>query len=119
MRKKIIAGILCLLMISTVPLTIGQTTEEETEPDVEPTSLIGVSFIAGLISKPQKIGNMVYAKSVVLAYYDRGLIMKDSGVSMGLKNVRFRDGELLYMSEPNDLGLVQVFGICTGFHAAR
>jgi len=119
MRKKIIAGIFCLLMITTIPLTIGQTIEQETDPEIEPTSIIGVTFVAGFISKPQQIGNMIYAKSVLLAYYDRGLIVKDSGISMGLKNVRFRDGQLLYMSEPNQAGIVQVFGICSGFHANK
>jgi len=119
MRKKIVAGLFCVLMISTIPLTIGQTLEQETDPEIEPTSMIGVTFIAGFISRPQNIGNMVYAKSVLLAYYDRGLLVKDSGISMGLKNVRFREGQLLYMSEPNQMGIVQVFGICSGFHTNK
>ena len=105
------------MMLATIPLAAGEFTEEKTveTEDIEPESLIGITFVAGLILNPEKVGNMVSAKVLILAYYDRGLIFKDQGIVTGLKNVRFRDGELLYMSEPNAYGVTQVAGICTGF----
>ena len=117
MKKKYIAGLLCVLMLASIPLSIGQASEEVIiqSNDVEPHSLIGVTFVAGLIMNPQITGNFVNAKVIVLAYYDRGIITKDSGVVMGYKNVRFRQNDLLYMSEPGQLGLVQIAGLCTGF----
>lgn len=118
MKKQLFGGVLIIMLLSTIPLAAGEFTEDETivAEDIEPQSLIGVTFVAGLILNPEKVGNMVSAKVLLLAYYDRGLIVKDSGVATGLKNVRFRDGELLYMSEPNAYGITQVFGICTGFN---
>jgi len=119
MKKQLIGGILCILLLATIPLTVGQPIEEEktiVADDRETESLLGVTFIAGLILKPEKVMNMVSAKVLFLGYYDRGIIFKDSGFATGLKNVRFRDGDLLYMSEPNAYGITQVFGICTGFN---
>jgi len=117
MKIKYIAGFICVLMLISIPLTTVQAHQEiitQTQ-DEEPQSLIGVAFIAGIIMNPQAIGKYVQAKALVMAYYDRGLIFKDSGISMGFKNVRFKDGDLLYMSEPMAFGMVQVAGICTGF----
>ena len=118
MKKKLIGLFLAIVMFSTMPLAIGEQTIQETaiiNEDVETTSIIGVTFVAGLIFNPTRIGNRVQAKSLVLVYYDRGLIFKDSGVAV-LKNVYFRDGDLLYMSEANSMGLYMIAGICTGFN---
>ena len=117
MEKKYIAGFLCVLMLAFIQLSVGHASEEVIiqSNDVEPQSLVGVTFVAGLIMNPQITGNFVNAKVIVLAYYDRGIITKDSGVVMGYKNVRFRQNDLLYMSEPGQLGLVQIAGLCTGF----
>ncbi len=104
-------------MLATVPLTESQFTEEETivKAYIEPKSLIGVTFMAGLIINPVKTGDIVTAKVLILAYYDQGLIFKDIGIAGGLKNVRFRDGNLLFMSEPNEYGVTKIAGVCTGF----
>ncbi|MFO8078650.1 MAG: hypothetical protein R6U21_08435 [Thermoplasmatota archaeon] len=118
MKKKLIGLFLGIIMLSAVPLAVGQQTMEETTidtDDAETNSLIGVTFVAGYITNPQKLGNRVSARALALAYYDRGIILKDSGIAI-LKQVNFRDGSLLYMSEPNDLGLTLVLGICTGFN---
>lgn len=117
MKNKYIAGFIFLVMLASIPCAIGQANEEIKiqSIDTEPQSIIGITFIAGLIFNPQQYGQYIKAKAIFLAYYDRGLIIKNSGVSIGFKDVRFKDGELLYMSEPGQLGLVQVAGICTGF----
>ena len=117
MKTKYIAGFLCVLMLVSIPLTVAQANQEviTQSTDEEPQSLIGVAFIAGVIMNPQTIGNYIQGKALIMAYYDRGLIIKNSGVAFGFKTVRFRAGDLMYMSEPGTLGLVQVAGICTGF----
>ena len=117
MKKKYIAGILCVLMLVSIPLTAAQTHKKLSSEIInkEPQSIIGVTFIAGIIINTQSIGNHVQGKALILVYYDRGLIFKNSGLSIGYKTVRFKDGDFLYMSEPNQLGLIQVAGLCTGF----
>jgi hypothetical protein len=121
MKKIYIAGFLCMLLFTSIPLAVSQaSTEVMIQSDIaEPQSLIGITFIAGLLLNPKEVGNYVQGKAIVLAYYDRGLIIKDSGVLMGLKEVRFKPSNLMYMSEPGQIGVVQVAGICTGFSHSK
>lgn len=119
MNKKVLTGLISILLIATVPLAVAQQDSEpvavEESPDVESQNLLGAALIAGYILNPQEVGLKTQAKAVALAYYEPGIILKDKGVALGLKNVEFRGGELLYMSEPNQLGLVLVAGLVTGF----
>ena len=121
MKKQYIAGLLCILMLTTIPLATAERTETKQimPDDSEPQALFGVTFIAGYIINPEKTANIIKAKAVLLGYYDRGLIIKSTGIAMGLKNVRFREGNMLYMSEPSEFGLVTVIGVCTGFYVQQ
>jgi hypothetical protein len=121
MKKIYIAGFLCVLMLTSIPLSVGQVSKEVIiqSNDTEPQSLLGVAFVAGLIRNPQKIGKIVNAKAVILVYYDFGLLGRNSGFVTGLKDVRFRETNLLYMSESDQFGLVQVAGLCTGFSVQK
>jgi hypothetical protein len=118
MKKQYIAGILCVLIIAMLPLATSRTIDSDPiiPKESETQALFGVTFIAGFIYNPERVGNIIRAKAVFLGYYDRGLLIKDSGIAIGLKDVRFRDGNMLYMSDPGEFGIVQVVGICTGFH---
>ncbi len=117
MNKKFIGLFIGLIMLSTIPLAAGQQSIEEnvlSKKDDQSTSIFGATVIAGYIMNPKYIGNRVTARALVLGYYDRGIIFKDSGIAV-LRQVQFKEGSLLYMSEPNDYGLIMVVGICTGF----
>jgi hypothetical protein len=120
MNKKVLTGLISILLIATVPLAIAQQDSEtvpiEESTDVESQNLLGAALIAGYILNPEEVGLKTQAKAVALAYYEPGIIFKDKGVALGLKNVEFRANELLYMSEPNQLGLVLVAGLVTGFN---
>jgi hypothetical protein len=121
MKKMYIAVFLCVLMLTSIPLTVGEVSKEVKiqSNDTETQSILGIAFIAGLITNPQTTGKYVNAKAIILAYYDFGLLGKDQGIVMGLRNVRFRKSNLLYMSEPDQFGLSQVAGICTGFYVQK
>ena len=118
MKKKLIGLFIGIVMLSTVPLAVGQETVEEkivsTNDVGDYGSVMGVTFMAGYVMNPKTVGLKTNAKAVVLGYYEKGLLQEDMGVAL-LKNVEFRAGNLLYMSEPNDFGLTLVIGICTGF----
>ncbi len=119
MNKKLLTGLIGLLLIATVPLAVGQQ-ENEIVPiketsESESQNILGTAFIAGYIFNPEQGLLKTRAKAVALLYYEPGLIFKDKGVALGLKNVAFRPGNLLYMTEPNELGLVFVAGMVTGF----
>jgi D-serine dehydratase len=121
MNKKVLTGLIGILLIATVPLAIAQQDTdavpiEEESSDVESQNILGAAFIAGYILNPQQVGLKTQAKAIALVYYEPGIIFKDRGVAFGLKTVSFREGKLLYMSEPNQLGLVLVAGLVTGFN---
>jgi hypothetical protein len=121
MNKKVLTGLIAILLIATMPLAVAQqdieeTPVEEETKDIEQQNLLGVALIAGYILNPQEVGLKTQAKAVALAYYEPGLIFKDRGLAIGLKNIEFRPGNMLYISEPNQLGLVLVAGMVTGFN---
>lgn len=120
MNKKLLTGLIGLLLIATVPLAVGQQDNEivpvKETSERESQNILGTAFIAGYIFNPQQVGLKTRAKAVALVYYEPGLIFKDKGVALGLRNVAFRPGNLLYMSEPNQFGLVLVAGMVSGFN---
>ena len=121
MKKKIISILFCLLITVTIPIASGISTElEELIPKFEiednPTSLIGVAFIAGFVLNPTTtITGRINANAVVLIYYDRGIIKNDAGLLTGLKKISFKETSLLSMDGQNTNGLARVFGLCSGF----
>ena len=118
MRKKQIGILLSMILLAMIPFATGVAMASDLSG--EPLPLIGITFLAGYILKPQiSERNIVTAKAVLLFHYDRGLIIKEGGVVTGLKNIRFRDSPLVIFSEPDAIGGVLVMGVCTGFHVMR
>jgi len=119
MNKKILTVLIGILLVAMMPLAIAQQDNEavpiEESSDVESQNLLGAAFITGYILNPQQVGLKTQAKAVALIYYNPGIIFKDRGIALGLKTISFREGNFLYMSEPNQLGLVLVAGLVTGF----
>lgn len=121
MKSKISSIFICVLFFSTIPIASGLSIDlENIQPDIEfgdnPTSIIGVAFIAGFIMNPTKtITGRTNANAVLLVYYDRGLIKNDAGLLTGLKKISFKETSLLSSYEQDNYGLVRVFGLCSGF----
>lgn len=120
MNKKLLTGFIGMLLVATMPLAIAQQQTEDIpvrdSTDVESQNLLGAAFIAGYIINPQQVGLKTQARAIALIYYEPGIIFKDRGVALGLKTVSFREGNLMFMSEPNNLGIVFVAGLVTGFN---
>ena len=118
MRKKYMGILLSILLVSTIPFTAGSVMASD--PVEKPQPLVGITFLVGYILKPDiSERNIVTAKAVLLFHYDRGLIIKESGIVTGLKNIRFRNNPLILLSEPDAFGGVMVVGVCTGFHIMK
>jgi len=119
MKKKIIGLMICIIMISTIPFSTATSidaTPLDLKSQEEPTSIFGVTFIAGyVLNLEQTVLGRMNANAIVLLYYDRGIIQKDSGVLTGLQKVSFRNTSLLFINEQGPMGLARVFGVCTGF----
>ena len=121
MNSKISALLICVLFMGTIPIASGLSIDlKNIQPDIEfgdnPTSIIGVAFIAGFILNPTKtIIGRTNANAVLLVYYDRGIIKNDAGLLTGLKKISFKETSLLSLYEQDSYGLVVVFGLCSGF----
>ena len=113
--KKGIAILMILIFLATIiPAAAGKPVD--IIPENEPTSILGVTFVAGYIVDPteNRFGR-VSANAVALFYIDRGVIIKDSGIVTGMKKISFKNNPYMFMYEQESLGLTRVFGICTGF----
>jgi hypothetical protein len=118
MKYKIMTIFCFLLLITIIPINsaIPMDIDSKFEIGENPTSIFGVALIAGFIINPtQSITGRINSNAVALFYYDRGIIKNDAGLLTGLKKVSFRETSLLSMSEPDGMGLVRVFGICSNF----
>lgn len=114
MKKGIAFLIILLIMVTTIPAVTSKPIDIVT--DKEPTSILGVTFVAGYIVDPteNRFGR-VSANAVALFYIDRGVIIKDSGIVTGLKTISFKNNPYIFMYEQDSLGLTRIFGICSGF----
>lgn len=118
MKKKIISILICMIIVSTIQTVAEKTMDADTEiePKEEPTSLLGITIIAGYVLNPTETSlGRIEANAIALLYYDRGIIHRDAGIVTGLKKISFKDTSLLIINEQGPLGLTKVFGICTGF----
>ncbi len=110
MKKKIIGILICLLMVSTIPLAAGMT---ESEPEKEPTD-IGRVFLKGLLFHRLRKGNMNHALAIRLFYIEITPTERTMGW-VTLNTVWFKDS--VYLGRMYEVGLglfTYVFGFFAG-----
>ena len=118
MKRKIIGILICIMMLSTIPIVVGNTMDNKPKMELneEPSSVVGVTFVAGYVLNPtETVFGRINANAIVLLYYDRGIIQKGTGIVTGFKKVSFKETTLMIMNEQSSMGLTLVIGICSGF----
>lgn len=118
MKRKIIGILICMMMLSTIPIVVGNTMDNKPKMELneEPSSVVGVTFVAGYVLNPtETVFGRINANAIVLLYYDRGIIQKGTGIVTGFKKVSFKETPLMIMNEQSSTGLTLVIGICSGF----
>jgi len=118
MKRKIIGILICMMMLSTIPIVVGNTMDNKPKMELneEPSSVVGVTFVAGYVLNPtETVFGRINANAIVLLYYDRGIIQKGTGIVTGFKKVSFKETPLMIMNEQSSMGLTLVIGICSGF----
>jgi hypothetical protein len=118
MMKKIIGILICMMMLSTIPVVVGNPTDSKPKIDLneEPSSLVGITFVAGYVLNPtETVLGRINANAIALLYYDRGIIQRDTGIVTGFRKVSFKESPLMIMNEQGSMGLTLVIGICSGF----
>ena len=118
MKRKIIGILICMMMLSTIPIVVGNTMDNKPKMELneEPSSVVGVTFVAGYVLNPtETVFGRINANAIVLLYYDRGIIQKGTGIVTGFKKVSFKETPLMIMNEQGSMGLTLVIGICSGF----
>ena len=110
MKKKIIGLLVCMLMLTTIPLAAGIT---ETENDPEQTS-IGRVFLKGLLFRKLRTGNTNHAMAIRLFYIQITPTERTVGW-VTLNTVIFKDSAYLGRMYEVGLGLfTYVFGFFEG-----
>lgn len=82
MKTKIIAPILCMMMLATIPLAAGMTISSENT--TETTDLLGWTIIRGLAFNLKKVGNDLIFKAVRIHYTQ----FTGSEMSMGVMRLQ-------------------------------
>jgi len=110
MKKKIIGLLICMLMLTTIPLAAGMT---ETEKEAEPLD-VGRVFLKGLLFHKLRKGNVNHAMAIRLLYIQITPTERTMGW-VTLNTVIFRDSA--YMGRMYEVGLglfTYVFGFFEG-----
>jgi len=111
MKKKIIGLLVCMLMLTTIPLAAGIT---ETEKDPEPTLDVGRVFLKGLLFHKLRKGNVNHAMAIRLFYIEFTPTERAVGW-VTLNTVIFKDSAYLGRMYEVGLGLfTYVFGFFEG-----
>jgi hypothetical protein len=124
-NTKILAIFIVLLFIATAQSVYAQKNTEQKiatqeNHDIESLNIGGTAFIVGFVLNPEEVGISIFrrieAKAVVLAYHEPGVLRMNRNMGVALyKKIQFVEGNLFYMSEPNQFGLVFVAGRVTRF----
>ncbi|EMR75081.1 hypothetical protein MBGDF03_00861 [Thermoplasmatales archaeon SCGC AB-540-F20] len=110
-KKKIMGLLVCMLMMTTIPLAAGMT---ETEPDAEPTLDVGRVFLKGLLFHRLRKGNVNHALAIRLFYIEITPTERTFGW-VTLNHVVFRDSAYLGRMYEVGLGLfTYIFGFFLG-----
>ena len=111
LNKKIIGILICLLVLSTIPLAAG-TEEKESEPQAQLD--VGRVWLRGLLFRCNRWGNVNHGLALRLHYIEVTPSERTFGV-VTLNHVMFRDSAYLGRMYEVGLGLfTYVFGIFMG-----
>ncbi|MCK5112816.1 MAG: hypothetical protein KAQ84_04675 [Thermoplasmatales archaeon] len=67
MKKKIIGLLVCMLMLTTIPLATGMT---ETEKDPEPKEIFDRVLVTGMFFRLNRVGDWYHGQVARIRYYE-------------------------------------------------
>ena len=102
MKKKIFGLLICILLISTIPLAAGITDEPEKEPGLD----VGRVWLRGLLFRCNRWGNLNHALALRLHYIEFTPSERTMGI-ITMNHVAFRDSA--YLGRMYEIG----FGLFT------
>lgn len=65
-KKKIIGVFICMLMLTTIPLAAGMTTEEKPEP----TEIFERVVLSGIFLRLNRVGDWYHGQTIRLRWYE-------------------------------------------------
>ena len=90
--KRIIGLLVCMLVLSSIPIAAGVQVEQ---PEEQPTDLIGMTWVRGWIFNPKTVLGMIHARAIRLHYFEITGMETDLGI-VRVREVSFRDGVFLF-----------------------
>jgi len=79
-KRKIIGVLICMLLLTTIPLAAGMTIEKETEPEEEPEGIFGITIIRGFVANVKQRGTDITFRAIRLHYLTISVMEKSIGV---------------------------------------
>lgn len=111
LNKKIIGVLICILMLSTIPLAAGT---EEKEPEPQPQLDVGRVWLRGLLFRCNRWGNVNHGLAIRLHYIEFTPTERTFGV-VTFNHVLFRDSAYAGRMYEVGFGLfTYVFGMFMG-----
>lgn len=85
-----------MILLFTIPITNGISAE--LKQDQQPTALIGPTYIAGYLKNVNETDNTIQATAIVLIYYDKGIIRKETDIIYG-ETISYKPGILFFYTK--------------------
>ena len=120
-KRKIIGILICMLMLTTVPLAAGMNIEKETQPepieaipDEETDGIFGITIIRGFVSNVKQKGTDITFRAIRLHYLKISAMEKSTGV-LRFEKCRVNDFIFERRYDMGPLGSFSwIFGIVRG-----
>jgi len=79
MKEKLVAALICMLLVSLVPIGAGMSVEKEPEPEPE-DGVFGITIIRGFVSNVKQQGTSITFRAIRLHYLSFSTMEKITGV---------------------------------------
>ena len=111
---KLFGTVVCILLLTTIPLASGMTIETTPEPEKETEGLFGWAWVRGWLVNAREVGDYISGRAIKLHFIEfSGLETKRGMIT--LKLVNFKAGVFLDINYLGPLGsLAYVRGFIPG-----
>ena len=102
MKRRIVGILLCMLMITTLPLAAGMNFSTETKHSKTAAGLVGKTFIRGIITKPRIIngGRDITFRAIYVHYISFDARETQRGVLRGFQKITLKNDFVGHCGDP-------------------
>ena len=109
-KRKILGILVCMLMLTTIPLAAGSINEETS--DAETTDLIGRAIVRGFFMNPEYNGNDIQFRAIRIHY----TVFTATEMKLGVVRLKMCEVKNGLFSNIHTFGPLNNFGYIIGFY---